>query len=168
MSFLILVLTYLKRMLWGQMRWLSVTSFPIHLALWFARTTLGSGLENKRAVPETKKARMEPGGSPTGCRGRGPGQRWNIALATVSHINVRPRALKYTLMWSFHHSVTVQILKCKTIGPIQPGFPSFSNGVFLTCVDQASRPSFVVESPKSPFGSNSHIFCSTSWLWDIQ
>lgn len=47
---------------------------PIHLGLWFARTTTGSGLENNKVVPEMKGGRMEPGGSPTGHRGRDPGQ----------------------------------------------------------------------------------------------
>lgn len=81
------------------MRWLNVTYFSIHMMLWFAKTTLGSGLENYRVVPEMKGIRMQPGGNPVGHRGRDPGQGWNTELATISHIKVMPSPPKYTFVW---------------------------------------------------------------------
>lgn len=73
------------------------------MALRFAKTTSGSGLENNSIVPEMKGGRMDPGRSPTGHRGRDPAQGWNTGLATVSHIKVIARPPEYTFVWLQEH-----------------------------------------------------------------
>lgn len=55
--------------------------------------------KNQKVVPGMRGGRMEPGGCPTGHRGRDPGQGWNLGLAPDSHIKVSPRPPAYTFVW---------------------------------------------------------------------
>ena len=78
-------------MLWGQMRWLSVTFFP---SIWHSDLQgLHWVLDWKTRVlcQKWKEAGWIQAEAQQDTRGRDPGQGWNTGLASVSHIKVMPR-----------------------------------------------------------------------------
>lgn len=160
MSFLIPVFPYHKRMLWGQMRWLSVTSFP---ALFLCLSIWGSDLQGPLQVLDEKTTRLcqkwkEAGWSQAEARQdaeAGIQARWNSGLATGSHIKVGPVLQNTRLrdcMNIIRDSIILSLFK-RSGAKLQ----KLCSCDFLPFTTEYSL--FVWARPWAPFS------CQKSWQW---
>lgn len=154
LSFLFPILPHLKCM-WRQTRRLSVTSFPIHLALCCARTTPGSGLGNDGIVPEMEGGRLEPGWSPVGHRGRDPARAGTLdwPQAYASQVYPIPPNTHSCAYGNIFKSLRIRWVhlwlnpRCKMAEIYYWDFSPFDQGTVFGLCGLTLRPLHSIKSP---------------------